>query len=79
MLKIGSVRWRGKCSKHPGYDPVDGGIGAVKGNCARCNELVEIYEHHQKMLRLMRQFQPAPVKRKAASANFLELQQNLFS
>jgi hypothetical protein len=80
MLKIGSVKWRGKCSKHPGYDPADGGIGAIKGNCERCNQLADIYEYHQKILRLMRSFQPIEEKRKReAAAAINEFQESLFS
>jgi hypothetical protein len=78
MLKIGSVKWRGKCSKHPGYDPADGGIGAIKGNCERCNLLSEIYDNHQKILRLMRTFQPIQEKRKSLP-DIREFQENLFS
>jgi hypothetical protein len=79
MLKIGSVKWRGKCSKHPGYDPADGGLGAIKGNCEKCNVLSEIYDHHQKILRLMRGFQPIADKRKPeALADLSDLQQSLF-
>jgi hypothetical protein len=58
MLKIGSVRWRGKCTKHPGFDPAIDGPGAVRGNCQRCNDLVAIHELHQQTLRLMRTFRP---------------------
>jgi hypothetical protein len=79
MLKIGSVKWRGKCSKHPGYDPADGGMGAIKGNCEKCNTLSEIYDHHQKILRLMRGFQPIADKRKPdALPDLNDLQQSLF-
>jgi hypothetical protein len=62
MLKIGAVRWRGKCSRHPMFDPFEGGRGAVKGGCPRCTSLVEICEMHQKMLALMRTFAP-PAKK----------------
>jgi hypothetical protein len=80
MLKIGTVKWRGKCSKHPGYDPAEGGIGAIKGNCERCGLLSEIYDHHQKILRLMRNFQPIIDKRKSeALPDINDLQQSLFS
>jgi len=64
MLKIGAVRWRGKCSRHPMFDPFEGGRGAVKGGCPRCATLVEIYELHQKMLSMMRTFIPPPVKKR---------------
>ncbi len=77
MLKIGTVKWRGKCSKHPGYDPSDGGLGAIKGNCARCLELEEIFECHQKTMRLMRKFQPI-VEKKSKLAPLTEFQESLF-
>jgi len=63
MLKIGSVKWRGKCAKHPGFDPVLDGPGGVRGNCQRCNDLVVIHELHQKALRLMRTFRPVEEKK----------------
>ncbi len=63
MLKIGSVRWRGKCTKHPGFDPASDGPGAVRGNCQRCKDLVAIYDLHQQTLRLMRTFRPAEEKK----------------
>jgi hypothetical protein len=65
MLKIGAVRWRGKCSRHPMFDPFDGGRGAVKGGCPRCMNLVEILEMHQKMLALMRTFVPPQMKKRS--------------
>jgi hypothetical protein len=68
MLKIGTVRWRGKCTKHPGFDPAVDGPGAIRGNCQRCNDLVVIHDLHQKTLRLMRTFRPVEDK-KLAKAN----------
>ncbi len=56
MLKIGSIRWKGRCSRHPGFDPETEGPGAVRGGCQRCQMLFEIWENHSKMVRLMRQF-----------------------
>ena len=80
MLKIGAVRWRGKCSRHPTFDPFDGGRDAVKGECPRCTNLVEILEMHQRMLALMRTFMPPPVKRrpKQGPLNQNNLQIGLF-
>lgn len=63
MLKIGAVRWRGKCSRHPMFDPSEEGRGAVKGGCPRCTSLVEICELHQRMLALMRTFAPPSAKK----------------
>jgi hypothetical protein len=77
MLRIGSVRWRGKCSRHPAFDPYSDGAGAIKGGCARCAALMEIYECHRKMVTLMRGFAP-PVVRRKAEDSFEERQINLF-
>lgn len=63
MLKIGTVRWRGKCSRHPMFDPLEG-RGAVRGGCERCLSLIEILETHQKMMALMRTFAPPPEKKR---------------
>jgi hypothetical protein len=79
MLKIGTVKWRGKCSKHPGFDPVMDGPGAIRGNCLKCSQLCEIYEYHQKALRLMRSFQPILGKRKPTEPALDDLQQELFA
>jgi hypothetical protein len=80
MLKIGAVRWRGKCSRHPMFDPFEGGRGAVKGGCPRCTTLVEIWEMHQKMLALMRTFVPPPLKKrkKPEPSQLPDLQIGLF-
>jgi hypothetical protein len=77
MLKIGVVRWRGKCSRHPSFDPCFDGPGAIKGGCTRCAALVEIYDLHQRMVALMRGFTPPVVKKKNAD-DFAERQIGLF-
>ncbi len=77
MLKIGVVRWRGKCSRHPSFDPYADGPGAIKGACARCEALLEIYQCHQKMVALMRTFTP-PAQRRKPVDDFAERQANLF-
>jgi len=56
MLRVGSVRWKGKCSRHPAYDPEADGPGAIKGGCQRCTLLLEIHGHHQQLVKLIRQF-----------------------
>jgi hypothetical protein len=78
MLKIGVVRWRGKCSRHPTFDPYSDGAGAVKGGCVKCLALVEIHECHQKMVRLMRGFAPVAVRKKAGEREFEDRQESLF-
>jgi hypothetical protein len=56
MLKIGSVRWKGRCSKHPRYNPEIDGMGGIRGGCRRCEILLEIYTHHASLVRLLREF-----------------------
>src|SRR5579864_4546849 len=58
MLKIGTVKWRGRCPRHPMFDPEADGPGAIRGGCSRCQELQTIFESHQRTLRLMRIFAP---------------------
>jgi hypothetical protein len=77
MLKIGVVRWRGKCSRHPSFDPCFDVPGAIKGGCARCEALVEIYDLHRRMVALMRGFAPPVVKEKSPD-RFEERQTRLF-
>jgi hypothetical protein len=67
MLTIGTLRWKGRCSRHPQYDPVDG-EAAIRGACQRCYSLLEIYAQHRKLVELMRSFGPVrerPVKRES--------------
>jgi hypothetical protein len=56
MLKIGSIRWKGRCHKHSGYDPEIDGLGGIRGGCKRCEMLLEIYTQHASLVRLMREF-----------------------
>jgi len=79
LLKVGSVRWKGKCSRHPGYNPLVDGAGAIRGNCPRCHLLLEIHALHQRALRLMREFQPTESKRKAEKAESSRQQSLFFS
>jgi hypothetical protein len=78
MLKIGVVRWRGKCSRHPNFDPYSNGPGAVKGGCAKCAALLEIHECHRKMVSLMRGFAPPAVKKKVPVESVDDRQISLF-
>jgi hypothetical protein len=78
MLKIGTVRWRGKCLRHPRFDPEVAGIGAVIAGCSRCQDLQAIFESHQRTLRLLRTFAPtrSPRRRKRVDPG---RQQDLFA
>jgi hypothetical protein len=77
MLRIGNVRWRGKCPRHPRFDPYIDGRAGITGACEKCTALADIYNHHVQMLALMRGFAPAQrAKRKVD--RIAELQSNLF-
>ncbi len=66
MLKLGSIRWKGKCTKHPRYDPSEQGESGLVGGCTRCLQLLEIHLSHRKTISLLRAFGPGrEVKPKA--------------
>lgn len=69
MVKIGSVRWHGKCSKHPRYDPETDGLGGIRGGCKRCEMLLEIWTHHASLVRLMREFGSREISKTQAPEN----------
>ncbi len=69
MLKIGTVKWKGRCARHPMYDPDADGPGAIKGGCVRCQDLFTIYENHQRTLKLMRAFGSAVERRRQPAAD----------
>jgi hypothetical protein len=79
MLKIGSVKWRGKCPRHPMFDPEADWIGAIKGGCSRCRDPQTIFEGHQRTLRLMRTFAPPLARRRKPAHPGPECQQDLFA
>jgi hypothetical protein len=56
MVRIGSVRWKGRCSRHPRYDPATDGLGGIRGGCRRCEMLLEIWTSHTRLVRLIREF-----------------------
>ncbi len=80
MLKLGTVKWQGKCARHPRFDPDSDGPGAIRGGCPRCLDLLAIFESHRHTLKLMREFGSASVRRKPAPVDPLAgRQQSLFS
>lgn len=80
MLKIGTVKWRGKCSRHPLFDPEKDGPAAVRGGCPKCQDLQTIFEYHQRTLRMMRAFAPpASTQRRKPADPDSERQQDLFA
>ncbi|MGH9665251.1 MAG: hypothetical protein ACRD9L_12580 [Bryobacteraceae bacterium] len=78
MLKIGTVKWQGKCPKHPMFDPESGGAGAIKGGCTRCQDLQKIFESHQRTLGLMRAYGPGQQARRRPAEPIDSRQQDLF-
>lgn len=78
MLKIGTVKWQGKCSRHPMFDPEADGPAAIKGGCPRCLDLQAIFDTHQKMVKLMRTFAPPPPPKPRPADLDAERQHSLF-
>jgi hypothetical protein len=62
MLKLGTLRWKGRCKKHPKYDPADG-EGAIRGGCETCHRLLQIHLTHRRLVAMMRDFGPVREKR----------------
>jgi len=58
-LKIRSRKFDGRCAKHKRYNPAVDGRGAIRGGCARCNLLCEIWEASLKLNQLIRKFDPS--------------------
>jgi hypothetical protein len=66
MLKIGTVKWKGRCGKHPVYDPEQDGEGGIRGGCVRCALLLDIFQHHTRLVRAIREFGSTDERRKTA-------------
>lgn len=82
MVKLGTVRFKGRCERHPGFDPFDG-QGGVRGGCKRCLLLLEIHESHGKLVELIRKAKNdmgSPVGKRAAmeAASLDDRQATLF-
>lgn len=67
MLRIGNIRWKGKCRTHPLYNPAQEGEYAIKGGCPRCKLLLDIFQQHKKMVQMMREFAPRDERPKKAA------------
>jgi hypothetical protein len=55
MLKI-RARWQGKCPKHPRYNPDKDGEVGIKGGCATCTVLLDVFHSWKKMEAFTRSF-----------------------
>ena len=69
MIKIGSIRWKGRCHKHPAYNPEIDGLGGIRGGCQRCELLLDIFTTHAKLIRHMREFGSRADTKVMASGN----------
>ena len=58
-MKIRSRKFDGRCAKHKRYNPAIDGPGGVKGGCARCALLADIWEASLKLNQLIRKFDPS--------------------
>ena len=65
VLKIANVRWKGRCSKHPKYDPRLDGEGGVRGGCQRCYALLAIFRQHHDLMRAVREFGTTAERKRA--------------
>jgi hypothetical protein len=57
-VKIRARKFDGRCAKHKSYNPAVDGPGAIRGGCARCTLLFEIWETSLRLNRLIRNFDP---------------------
>jgi hypothetical protein len=57
-LKIRARKFAGRCSRHKRYNPAVDGQGGIRGGCARCNLLFDIWEASLKLNHLIRRFDP---------------------
>ena len=57
-MKIRSRKFEGRCSKHKRYNPAVDGPGAIRGACARCSLLFEIWDASLRLNQLIRRFDP---------------------
>jgi hypothetical protein len=79
MVKFGTVSFKARCDRHPGFDPNDG-RGGVRGGCKRCELLLDIHDTHARLMEMIRKARNEmdPVRPKAAAAAADERQTLLF-
>jgi hypothetical protein len=77
MLRLGTVRFRAKCVRHPRYNPAIDGEAAIKGGCPKCHLLLDIYLAHKHLVGLMRQVKDT--QQNTASASIVTTQMELFA
>ncbi|MBV8068908.1 MAG: hypothetical protein JO270_03320 [Acidobacteriaceae bacterium] len=73
MLKLGSIRFRAKCVRHPKFNPARDGLAAIKGGCPKCHLLLDIFQTHARLVALMRQAVPPKESPAKPAANTSQL------
>lgn len=74
VLKLRTRRFSGRCSRHKRFNPATDGRGGIRGACARCQLLTDIWETSIRLNGLIRKFDPGhddtvtPAKEKAKAA-----------
>jgi hypothetical protein len=58
-MKIRSRKFDGRCAKHKSYNPAVDGRGGIRGNCARCGLMADIWETSLQLNQLIRKFDPS--------------------
>lgn len=58
-MKIRSRKFDGRCAKHKRYNPAVDGRGGIRGGCARCELLADIWETAIQLNQMIRRFDPA--------------------
>jgi hypothetical protein len=58
-MKIRSRKFEGRCARHKSYNPAVDGRGGIRGACARCELLADIWETSLHLNKLIRRFDPA--------------------
>lgn len=58
LLKVRSRKFEGRCARHKRYNPAVDGRAGIRGACARCSLLCEIWESSLKLNQLIRRFDP---------------------
>ncbi len=57
-MKIRARKFDGRCARHKNYSPAVDGFSGIRGGCARCNLLFEIWEASLRLNALIRKFDP---------------------
>src|SRR6266496_1031910 len=60
MLKLAvraEYRIRGRCSRHPAYNPVKDEQGGIRGGCKSCHELLNAYRAYVALRKAMEEFE----------------------